>query len=321
MDSNMLKLNINEKLLNDIQEGLSAGKNKIKLKNKFYSDDVMLTYKLCLSKNPEIINVDYGRIGILPGMGIDYLSVNQKVAWNTLKGKVSDFTMDDSRTLSEYAERIAKELRLSTKSNMKKVVSIYDYLSKNVIYIDTENAHDAWGALIDKKAVCEGISYAFCLLAKKCGLAAVVVSGKLKGQPHAWNIVSVEGIPYHVDVTANLEAKENGISNYDYIFLRDSDLKEREWDKSVYPKCNSNQHNYFMIARSFATNENEAINIILRQIYNHKVIYFRCSENMILNENLAQRLFIKSCEKANKHFSSLSIIINPKINTAQIIYK
>lgn len=61
MVSNMLKLKINENLINDIQVGLLEGKDTIKLKNKSYADDIMLTYKICLSRNPEIVNVDYGK--------------------------------------------------------------------------------------------------------------------------------------------------------------------------------------------------------------------------------------------------------------------
>lgn len=321
MVSNMLKLKINENLINDIQVGLLEGKDKIKLKNKSGTDDIMLTYKICLSRNPEIVNVDYGRIGVISGIENDYLKTNPKVGWDSVKGQNYIFTLEDSKRLCKYAEKISNELFLSKKDDMKKVVAIYDYLTKTVTYAETENAHDAWGALIDKKAVCEGISYAFCLLAKKCGLNSTVVSGKLKGQPHAWNMVSVEGFPYHVDITSNLDSKNNNASNYDYIFLKDSDLKEYEWDRCVYPVCNSKHHNYFIITHSYATNETEAINIISRQLHKHRIIYFRCSDNMILNEVSVQGLFIKACEKTRRSFSSLNILINTKLNTAQIIYK
>ena len=137
MDSNMLKLGINEKLLNDIQVGLLEGKDKIILKNKSYSDDVMLTYKLCLSRNPEIINVDYGKIGILSGIGFDYLKINPKIVWDKLKGGNYVFTLTDSKRLSQYAEKIVKKLSLSTKSDIRKVVSIFDYLSATITYADT----------------------------------------------------------------------------------------------------------------------------------------------------------------------------------------
>lgn len=321
MVSNMLKLKINENLINDIQVGLLEGKDTIKLKNKSYADDIMLTYKICLSRNPEIVNVDYGKIGVISGVGNDYLKTNPKVVWDGVKGRNYIFTFEDSIRLGKYAEKISNELLLSKKDDMKKAVAIYDYLTKTVTYAETGNAHDAWGALIDKKAVCEGISYAFCLLAKKCGLNSTVVSGMLKGQPHAWNMVSVDGFPYHVDITSNLDSKNNNASNYDYIFLKDSDLKEYEWNRNVYPVCNSQHHNYFIMSHSYATNETEAINIISRQLNKHRIVYFRCSNDVILNEVLVQGLFIRACEKTNSSFSSLTILINQKLNTAQIFYK
>lgn len=129
----MLKLKINESLINDIQLGLLEGKDKIKLKNKTYADDVMLMYKLCLSRNPEIINVDYVKIGVISGVVNDYLKINPKIIWDKSKGKDYVFTLEDSKRLSKYAERIVNELYLSKKSDMQKVVSIYDYLSEGFV--------------------------------------------------------------------------------------------------------------------------------------------------------------------------------------------
>lgn len=317
----MLKLNVNEKVINDIYDGLSSGHSKIKLSNKSDFDDVMLLYKLCLSKYPEIINVDYGRLYIQTDICTNYLMVMSKVGWHKIKRANCKFTLEDSKFIDNYAVDIVKRLNIASKSDMKKAVAIYDFLSETVTYEETENAHDAWGALIDKKAVCEGVSYAFCLLAKKCGLESVVVDGLLNGQSHAWNIVSIDNKPYHLDVTSNLDSKENGINNYDYIFLQDSDMKNREWNRKIYPMCNHQQHNYFMITHSYASNDDDAINIITRQIDKHKIVYFRCSSNLKLNEMWVQHLFIEACKKQNYSFSSLSIQINPIINSVLVVYK
>lgn len=317
----MLKLNINERAIADIYSGLSAGCTKIKLNNITSSDDVMLLYKMCLSKHPEIINVDYGRILIQSGSDGDYLKVNPKVGWNKFKKAKCEFTPEDSRIMLAYAENIAIKLELSKRSDLKKAVAIHNYLTETVTYEDFENAHDAWGALIDQRAVCEGIAYAFCLLAKKCGLESVVVSGFLEGHPHAWNMVSINSKLYHLDVTSDLRAKGSGFKSYDYIFLKDSDLKDRTWNRNVYPVCSHNQHNYFIVTHSFASSVNEAVEIIERQLDNHKIVYFRCCDNFKLDENMVRLLFKKACKKTNRFFSSISFQINPTINTVQIIYK
>lgn len=317
----MIRLNTNEKLIEEIRTGLLSGSDRIKVRSASHSDDLMFLYKIGLGKCAEIINYDNGRIYIQQDFDGKSIILNPKAGWHELKKRKCEFTLEDSKILANYAEKIVQNLNLSSKSDMQKAIAIYDYLSATVTYEHGDSAHDAWGALIDKKAVCEGIAFAYCLLANKCGLDAVIISGTLNGGGHAWNMICVDGITYHVDATLNLESREHKVKNYDYIFLKDSDLKGRTWERSVYPSCNSCKHNYFYITHSYANNENEVADIIERQLKNKKAVYFRYSDNIKMDDMKIQKFFSEGCAKTRQFISSAQMIHNPKINAVQILYK
>ena len=100
-------------------------------------------------------------------------------------------------------------------SDFEKEIQIIKYLVENVTYDVDELANDshfindsykAYGALVNHKAVCSGYAKAFDLLAKKCGLSSIVVTGEAinsdnQNGPHAWNQIYLDSEWYNVDVT------------------------------------------------------------------------------------------------------------------------
>jgi len=89
------------------------------------------------------------------------------------------------------------------------------------------NSHNAYGALLNGLAVCDGFSSAFNLLAQKLGFECMLATGRSNHRSagsveHAWNIVKVKNKCYHMDVTWDTnqynEFKEH---SYDYFALDD----------------------------------------------------------------------------------------------------
>ena len=109
---------------------------------------------------------------------------------------------------AKAAEDIIKSLKLTGKTEYKKIKAIYGWLCDNVEY-DYKNLndstyllkHSAYAALVDKTAVCQGYATAFYRLALMAGLDARVVTGTGNGGPHGWNIVKLDGQWYYVDST------------------------------------------------------------------------------------------------------------------------
>ncbi len=87
-------------------------------------------------------------------------------------------------------------------SDMEKALYINDFLARDCEYkLTGYNAYNAYGALVERKAVCQGYAIAYRALAAKMDLGCeLVTSMKLN---HAWNIIKVGSSYYHVDTTWN----------------------------------------------------------------------------------------------------------------------
>lgn len=91
-------------------------------------------------------------------------------------------------------------------SEFDRQLLVHDRLAAQVTYDGSlPNAHDAYGALIDGKAVCQGYAEAFQYLLRRVGIQSFIVTGTGvtdQGEiPHAWNMVRIDGDFYHTDLT------------------------------------------------------------------------------------------------------------------------
>ena len=143
---------------------------------------------------------------------------------------------------------VFQKLKLSGKSDYQKIKAIYDYICENVSYDYTNPDDDtyiqkytAYGALIDKAAVCQGYASLFYRMALDAGVDARVISGDAGG-PHAWNVVRLNGKYYNLDSTWDA-----GRENYSYFLKsmkafsdheRDEDYSSSEFTEA-YPMAES----------------------------------------------------------------------------------
>lgn len=125
---------------------------------------------------------------------------------------------------------------------------IHDRLAKKVVYdLNAPYAHNAYGALVNGKAVCEGYAKAFQYLLQRVGIQSFMVTGTGKGGNHAWNIVRIDGRYYNVDLTWDDQKSD---TFHAYFNLTDEIIKEDHiFDTTVYkmPECISTDANYFAV--------------------------------------------------------------------------
>lgn len=95
---------------------------------------------------------------------------------------------------------------LSNRYNFIK--SVHDYLAETIYYPDLnssdykKSAHDAYGALVEGRAVCQGYSDAIKLLCDHYNIPCVCISGTSNGGGHMWNAVQMDdGKWYFIDCT------------------------------------------------------------------------------------------------------------------------
>lgn len=135
----------------------------------------------------------------------------------------------------------------SSMSEYNREKLLHDRLAAKISYVETSNAHNAYGAIVEGEAVCEGYAEAYQYLLQLAGLQALVVTGQSASVGHAWNIVRVDGKYYHVDLTWD---DQPGALYYAYFNKTDSRITEDhiiEGNPYTLPVCNSEDADYFTV--------------------------------------------------------------------------
>ena len=88
-------------------------------------------------------------------------------------------------------------------TDMEKVFYVHDWLVQNIAYdaehLSLPDDHNAYGALCEGTAVCEGYAKAYAFTMNKLGIPCVIVTSD--DLSHAWNMVQLGGKWYQVDCT------------------------------------------------------------------------------------------------------------------------
>ena len=113
-------------------------------------------------------------------------------------------------------------------TDAEKALLIHDRLALNCEYDfhNTDNMYNTYGALVKGTAVCQGYAEAYDYLLEEVGIESELCSSEQLN--HVWNIIYIDHIPYHVDVTWDDERWDNvergvvGMVSHEN-FLRSSD--------------------------------------------------------------------------------------------------
>lgn len=98
---------------------------------------------------------------------------------------------------------------------------------------NAEAGDTLWDAVHLGAADSRGMALAFKALCDIVEMDCTVVAGRLDRAEHYWNIVTVDGASYHVDVSA---AAERGLAAT--FFISDADMWGHYWwDNENYPQC------------------------------------------------------------------------------------
>lgn len=175
------------------------------------------------------------------GKGADYLKWSRK-GYSIVRtpveegaGVLFEYTVRYHTTAAQEVEldgkitEIVNSLNLEGKSDYEKAKTIYDWVCTNVKGADSSyaNRYSAYGAVVDRKAVCEGYMTLFYRLCYAAGIKARCVQNKAKD--HGWNLVFISESKsraasawYNVDCTQGAQSSE--ASREMYFLKSDKDL-------------------------------------------------------------------------------------------------
>lgn len=164
------------------------------------------------------------------------------------------FTGEELKKAKEDVEAVVLNLLSGITSSMSEYEReklIHDRICNYVSYdLEASNIHNIYGALVSKKAVCDGYSKAFQYLLYRAGIQSHIVSGTAAGGGHAWNLVRIDGKYYYTDITWD----DQGESIYNaYLNITTSMLLNDHVIGVIgyaLPECTSVIANYYVINNS-----------------------------------------------------------------------
>lgn len=155
--------------------------------------------------------------------------------------------------LYEKVAGILDNLIEPTMSDYEKELVIHDYLVANCEYgfmdYSKESAFSAYGALVHRKAVCNGYAEAMALLMSCCGVENEIMTGTAGGELHAWNRVLLDGKWYQVDATWDDPVPDRGTYVGHMYFNVTDDIMDdtHTWNEDNFEVCDSMDMNYFVL--------------------------------------------------------------------------
>lgn len=213
--------------------------------------------------------------------------------------------------LNTFADTIISGI--SYEKDFDKELYIHDYIISNCEYSESKNSSNAYGCLIEKKAICSGYSRAAMILLNKAGIETMVISGTginadNEKISHMWNVVWLNNEPYHLDVTWDdpLSETDDFISHL-FFNLTDKQISADHVDLSFNVQSVDSNYNYFenqgllfysfdnnatdIIAEKLCENIKNGKNYIEIKFYNEKS-YLSAIDGIINSKSTDDELYI-----------------------------
>ena len=179
----------------------------------------------------EILSFSYSRSGGYENLRRFEVYVEDvKQARSGFEGKldilaVYSNTQDFFQKYETGVQNAVKDMDVAGKSDYDKAYAVCKWINKNVIY-DYDYKHNQSGmyAMVDKKAVCNGMAELACYIGHCVGIDTLYVGGN-SDDDHAWGLMKIDGEWYYINPTYGAG---------EAIFLQGSD----------YVKCNYREAKY-----------------------------------------------------------------------------
>jgi Transglutaminase-like superfamily. len=149
--------------------------------------------------------------------------------------------------------RVEKLVRVvKDKNDLEKEQYIHDFICENITYdkLKKQYSHEIIGPLGQGVGVCEGIAKSVKILCDQLSIPCIVVISENNPEKnikyrHAWNVIRINGIWYHLDATFNNTLGKKEV-RYDYFNLDDKSVF-RDHEPVIYkvPMCNDSDHFYY----------------------------------------------------------------------------
>lgn len=162
--------------------------------------------------NPELFYIDITKVNLITEITTRAFSTTYTVS---IGGNGKSYLSSGFENLNQVNEEISnieniKNNIINQKNDnqIENLKMVHDYLIDTIEYNvdDGRNIYNIYGALVNKKAVCEGYARTYKLILDELQIPCIIVCGVAKNaagetESHAWNYVKINNSWYAVDVT------------------------------------------------------------------------------------------------------------------------
>lgn len=259
-------------------------------------EDIDYAFQCMLSDHPEIFYVD----------GYTYTTYSQSnsIVKILLSG---NYTMnrEEIKTAQTQIEQAVMECISgidASASEYDKVKYIYEYLVNNTQYnISAPENQNICSVFIYKESVCQGYAKAMQYLLNRINVFCTLVVGTVEnGVGHAWNLVSVDGNYYYVDVTwgdafyvfddsQTVSSDKVPTISYDYLCVTTQQLTATHIINNPVqvPWCVALDANYYVREKAYFVDTNaEQISALFSNAYGQgkELVTMKCSDINVYNQ-------------------------------------
>lgn len=236
-------LNSNEQAVyNQIySNAISYNTESFTLTETLTTDELIDTMNCVYNDHPELfwLNTSYQ---------YGYNSSNQVVKVQLSYG-ISEANLENAKTAYNTVVQNIVDGASSYESQIEIELYVHDAICEIATYNSNADLNQsAYSALVNGSTVCAGYARAFQHVCQQLGLTCYYITGTADGGDHAWNIISIDGNFYNVDLTWDDSISESyGSSVYTYFNLTDSAIgadHTRSTLSSKLPSCTSTEKSY-----------------------------------------------------------------------------
>ena len=172
-----------------------------------------------------------------PGTALGYPDVSVSIYPDSGDTRIVEFNFSyagSQAVLAQRAEEVAAAAAAlvgqDTAADATVAWLLYSRLLGQTDYLP-DGASDVYSALCQGAADSEGIALAYSLLCQQADISCLIVRGTLNGRPHCWNLITLDGVSWLVDLTRNDPEGEflhsdGGMASAGY-----------NWSQEDYPAC------------------------------------------------------------------------------------
>lgn len=217
-------------------------------------------------------------------VGCSFLGIDDESQSSTDSTYFESSTQNEIQSSATLSQATDISNTLPVGKGYEYIKAAHDWIITNTSYDTTQpissipsSSFSPDGVFVNNLAVCQGYALAFEALMDVRNIECKVVYGQAGGISHAWNVVKLDGLWYHVDSTWDDPlidgVNSSGTTNltYDYFLMPDSLILQNHTisyvidnnetnDKQTAPECSSEK--YMFYPKSYGINIAEKLNSI-----------------------------------------------------------